>query len=83
MRGWGMKQRRIDVDAVEMASRQIECEKILPLHLATAVNARHFDKARRLVEAGRLMTSTNCSARASWACGTGWPGIRTGAIPSV
>jgi len=48
-----MKQRRIGVDAVEMASRQIECEKILPPHLATAVNARNFDKARRAVEAGR------------------------------
>ena len=36
-----------------MASRQIECEKILPPHLATAVNARHFDKARHPIEADR------------------------------
>ena len=48
-----MKQRRIGEDSVEMASRQIECEKILPPHLATAVNARHFDKARRPIEADR------------------------------
>jgi len=32
---------------------QIECEKILPPHLATAVSARDFDKARRAVEADR------------------------------
>src|SRR5208283_1504771 len=41
-----MKERRIGEDSVKMASRQIKCEKILQPHLATAVDARHFDEAR-------------------------------------
>jgi len=50
-----MKQRRIGEDSVEMASRQIEWEEILPPHLATAVDTRHFDKTRRPIEADRNM----------------------------
>ncbi len=50
-----MKKRRIGEDSVKVAFRQIEREKILQPHLATAVDARHFDEARRAVESDRDM----------------------------
>ena len=51
-----MKQRGVGEYAVEMVLRQIELEEILLPHIATAVSARHLDKARRALDADRDVT---------------------------
>jgi len=48
-----MEQHRVGEHAVEAGCGQVECEQVLPPHLAAAVRSRHGDELDHAVEADR------------------------------